>query len=321
MADTLPNMNILPYGGYDPPLPRALPNGVYVHVTPSNYLAEVAFSGSYRFAQRDDPERLVNMETTEEDTVDAPPGSPTKYDNIPATTNLYKGTQRGRYTLSFDKSRGPKSHSEGYSMGRGTEDKEQYIDLFLSRPGDAAGSSLTGLPCVLKMHPKCGLLQFCSPVPSGDRYPEVEVEIQGRMRKLWSRDTVLLWQISTQVKIGKLAYKITYSIDETTREDFIRRRAEYIRTYCDLHSLLTQFMYVPGDPAEICGKTARFYTIGCGAFGWVILGLNLETGLLLAIKEVRLTNPNQREALKTEIHIGKLAIVSHFDFFYNLLLY
>ena len=283
-------------------------------LVPSNELARRLFSRCYIYCLEGDPWHLNFMISTgqEEPRSDEPIESSTEYDT--GSENTSRILQHvGYFTLSF-KHNHPRFPLLGWRVGRGNGKMTEHrgVDVLLTDPRDSGSKSIAGVHFRLSMNPQSGYLILN---PDNDK-AALESYVGSEWRAV--EESRLIYEKSTMLRAGDCEYRLNYAFEDGHKSAFIAARNEFVKEYFSGPESTDQFElfnYLPGSNAQIIGdKLLRFGTQGTGTFGWVDQGLDMKTGNVLAIKEMRLKTQREWSAINQERKIGMKFEVSFYNY-------
>lgn len=100
-------------------------------------------------------------------------------------------------------------------------------------------------------------------------------------------------------------YELEYIIEGKHREAYFAQRDDFLAKMGRAEEVTFQtFRKFPGDDCAQRGKYLEFETKGAGAFGWIIEGVDTNTGDPVAIKRVQYKRPEERHQILREVNFG-----------------
>ena len=291
-------------------------NGDFARLVPRNHVAQVLFSRTIAYVDKNDMFHLRFMERTPRE-----PSSPstepveesTEYDTYSETDRddplLRTLENSGFYVLSLDKNRGSELPHLGWRVGRGTSKlpMNRGVDLLLAKPGDNLGKSLVSTHLLLRFNLRSGFLVLSA---ESQKAP-VEVKVDNKWEKLFYKEERLMYQSATIIRAGVCEYELEYTVKDDQREQYFKQRDGVFEAFETKTGLSFQtFRKLPKDCSVLKGKYLEFGTRGHGAFGWITQGVDIRTGDPVAIKELRINNPRTLVETLNEVRMGKRFLVS-----------
>ena len=291
-------------------------DGNFAKLIPCNHVAQLLYSETYVYAEKNDTFHLRFMERTDSErpsTSDEPVESSTDYDTHPDSDTEDPRVQviqnPGHFVLSFSEVRSPEMPHLGWRVGRGSSKllKSRNVDLLLTKPGDNLGKSLANVHMVFRFNRSSGFLML----RGGSRKASVEFKIDGVWKMLGFDEEQLIYQRATMLRAGVCEYELEYTVEEKFRETYFRQRDTFLeRVYSDPNKYQRPFERLPGDSCVPRGRYLEFGTRGSGTFGWITQGLDTRTGDPIAIKEIRIDGSKSRSDATAEVEMGRQFIVS-----------
>lgn len=281
--------------------------GDFARLVPSNHIAQLLFSKTYVYVEKNDTFHLRFMESIGSEALlesAEPVESSTDYDTNSETNKEGSKLQiLGHFVLSFEKGRSPEMPHLGWRVGRGSSKgtTNRNVDLLLAKPGDNRSKSLANIHMLFRFNRKSGFLMLRGASP---KVP-VEYSIGGSWRTLGYEKEQLLYQFSTMLRAGVCEYKLEYTIEENHRNAYFQRRDVFLEAVPSSNENISWlFQKLPGDSCVLRGRYLEFETKGSGAFGWITQGLDTETGDPVAIKELRINGRRSRLEIMAEVKMG-----------------
>lgn len=284
-------------------------NGDFARLVPRNYAAQVLFSHTVIYLGKNETFHLRFIEVIEPFRASSEPvEDSTEYDTDPNTDaedSRFKSiVQAGHFVLSFHQDRTAEFPHLGWRVGKGSGKSpgNRGVDLLLAKPGDHLSKPLAGIHMVLLFNLRSGFLML----RGGSKKVPVEFKAGGTWEKLEYREDRLMHQPATTLRVGTCEYDLEYIVEEKHRTSYFAQRDAFLESISPNKELLPQpFQKMPGDSYVLRGRYLEFETQGSGTFGWITQGLDTKTGDLIAIKELRISNPRMSLAIKAEVKIGK----------------
>ena len=281
--------------------------GDFARLVPSNHIAQLLFSKTYVYVEKNDTFHLRFMESIGSEALlesAEPVESSTDYDTNSETNKEDSKLQTlGHFVLSFDEGRSPAMPHLGWRVGRGSSKGtiNRNVDLLLAKPGDNRSKSLASIHMLFRFSRKSGFLMLRGASP---KVP-VEYSIGGSWRQLGYEKEKLLYQVSTMLRAGMCEYKLEYTIEERHRDAYFQHRNIFLKMIpSNKGNLPRAFQKMPGDSCVLRGRYLEFETKGFGAFGWITQGIDTETGDPVAIKELRINGRRSRLEIMSEVNMG-----------------
>ena len=285
--------------------------GDFAKLVPRNHVAQLLFSETLLYVEKNDTFHLKFMNRTGSESVttsDEPVESSTDYDSHPGTDaddSQSKVIQNiGHFVLSFDAERAPEMPHLGWRVGRGSGKlPNRGVDLMLAKPGANKGKSLAYIHLVFRFNRRSGFLML----RAGSEKVPVEYKLNGVWKTLTYRQEQLMYQLSTTLRAGACEYELEYTIEKKHREAYFKRRNAFLEIVAP--SQETLFEKLPGDSCILRGTYLEFQTQGSGAFGWINQAVDTKTGDPVAIKELRITSRGTRREAVEEVKLGRRFLV------------
>lgn len=294
-------------------------SGHFARLTPRNHVAQLLFSETFIFVEKNDTFHLRLMDRTggapAEESCEAVEES-TDYDTSPddRTTETTRTIQHtGHFILSFDQNRLPEMPHLGWRVGRGSNKSpaNRGVDLLLSRPGDILSKSLASVHMLFRFNPRSGFLMLVG----GSSKVEVEYKVHGVWESLGFQEQRLLYQSATMIRAGTCEYELEYTMAEEDRESYFQKRNIFLERLLSTSTHIRPpkpLQHLPGDSCILRGRYLEFETQGFGSFGWVTHGVDIKNGDLIAIKELRINSRRSRDEAMKEVNLGRRVQVSYF---------
>lgn len=284
-------------------------NGDFAKLKPSNRVAQLLFSRTYVYLEKNDTFHLRFMNRTESEGLsssDEPVESSTDYETHLDTdsegSNLKSVQNLGHFILSFNQGRLPELPHLGWRVGRGSSKlpSTRGVDLLLARPGDIQSKSLANTHIMFRFNRNSGFLMLRGASPKAS----VKYNKSGVWETLEYLDEQLMYQVSTMIRAGVCEYELEYTIEEQHREAYFRERNTFLEAKGESKFPEPTFWRLPGDDCVSRGRYLEFQTKGSGAFGWITQGIDTKTGDPIAIKEVRVKSKRDRVDVMNEVKMG-----------------
>ena len=180
---------------------------------------------------------------------------------------------------------------------------DRNVDVLLTDPKNSQSKSIAIYHFRLTINPQSGFLIL----EPGDSKRALQHLVGDRWEDVVGRRVV--YEKSMTLRAGECDYKLEYAIQERHKLEYMDMRNAFLATLADPgnqdRGIYDQFAVIPGTYTRVIGKCIKFEArLGHGTFGWVDQGLDIETGDLLAIKEVRITHERDWLTIKRELEIG-----------------
>ena len=291
-------------------------NGDFARLVPRNHVAQLLFSKTYLYAEKEDTFHFRFMDRAGRGSLPLskePVESSTEYDSFHESDIDDTGSRDvqnlGHFVFSFNVERSPELPHIGWRIGRGKSKSpsNRDVDILLAKPGDNLGRTLASIHMIFRFNPLSGLFML----KGGSPKVPVEYSIGGTWGKLEYKEEQLMYQSSTLLRIGLCEYEMEYTIDGRHREAYFKSRDTFLLEMApSTASLLRPFNKMPGDSCIPRGRYIEFETHGYGAFGWINQGADTRTGNPIAIKELRISSPSSRLEVLAEVKVGRRFQVS-----------
>ena len=209
--------------------------GDFAKLIPRNHIAQLLFSETYTYVEKNDMFHLRFMDCTGNKPLRASEGpveSSTEYDTYHDTDtegSQVKSNQNvGHFVLSFKTERSAELPHLGWRVGRGTNKapRNRNVDLLLAKPRDNRSKSLANIHMVFRFNPKSGFLML----RGGSQKASVEHSMSGIWEKLVYEKEQVMYQCSTMLRAGVCEYELEYTVDEKHREAYFTQRDALLRT-------------------------------------------------------------------------------------------
>lgn len=290
-------------------------NGEFAKLIPRNRVAQLLFSKSYVYVEKNDTFHLKFMDCSDDKakllSFDEPVESSTDYDSHGETdtegSDLRNTHHLGHFVFSFNEEREPEHPQVGWRVGRGSSknSSNRGVDLLLAKPGDALSKSLANIHMLFRFNQKSGFLML----KAGSPKMPVEYKRSGVWKTLEYENEQIMYQSSTTLRAGTCEYELEYTIAEKNREAYLNARNTFLKLTYKSNFKLPLFRIVPGDNCVSRGRYLEFQTTGSGAFGWITQAVDTKTGDPIAIKEVRITSLTDGLDVMDEVRMGKRFLV------------
>ena len=290
-------------------------NGDFARLIPRNRVAQLLFSKTYVYVEKNDTFHLQFMDCSDDNakllSFDEPVESSTDYDSHAETdtegSDLRNIHHLGHFILSFNKEREPELPHVGWRVGRGTSKypSTRGVDLLLAKPGDIRSKSLANIHMLFRFNQKSGFLMLRAESP---KMP-VEYNRSGIWETLEYENEQIMYQSSTMVRAGTCEYELKYTVEEKHREAYFDERTAFFELLKKNDSEVPIFRILPGDNCVSRGRYLEFQTKGSGAFGWITQAVDIKTGDPIAIKEVRIQSRTDGLDVMDEVRMGKRFLV------------
>ena len=291
-------------------------NGDFARLVPRNHVAQLLFSETYVYAEKNDTFHFRFMNRTEREPLpvsEEPVESSTDYDSYHesdgGSTQPRGIGNLGHFVFSFNLERSPELPRIGWRVGRGKSKSpsNRDVDMLLAKPGDNLSKTLASMHMLFQFNPLSRLFML----KGGSPKVPVEYSIGGIWRKLERGEQQLMYQSSTLLRAGLCEYELEYTIEEKHKEAYLKWRNIFVDEIApSTASLLRPFCKMPGDSCVPRGRYLEFETHGFGAFGWINQGADTKTGNPIAIKELRISSPGSRHEVMAEVQVGRRFLVS-----------
>lgn len=287
-------------------------SGDFARLTPSNHVAQRLFSKTFIHVEKNDEFHLRFMSLTDRQPLtasDEPVESSTDYDTHPDSDTEdpgARGTQRfGYFILSFDKERRPEMPHLGWRVGKGTgKFTNRDVDFLLARPGDFMSKSLAAVHMIFRFNLESGFLM----VRGGSAKVSVEYNVSDTWKELKLNEEQLLYQSVTALRAGACEYELKFTIEEKHKEAYFNQRDRFLESISPV-GMAEPPRKMPGEGIIRRERYLEFETQGHGKFGWINRGVDIKTGNLVAIKELRINNRHSRIEVIAEVDIGRRFLV------------
>lgn len=290
-------------------------NGDFARLVPYNHLAQMLFSETVAYVDKNDTFHLqfINRTVTEPFRKSSEPvEESTEYDtyDTDTETSRFKNIQHsGHFVLSFTAERAPEMPHLGWRVGKGTGKMSvnRGVDLLLAKPGDILSKSLASIHLLLLFNPKSGFLML----KGASTKAIVEFKTGGMWEKLEYGEQRLMHQHATMLRAGACEYELGYIIEEKQRRSYFKERDAFLeRIHPNKNYVPPSFQKLPGDSCVQKGNYIEFGTQGSGGFGWITQGVDIKAGNPVAIKELRVNNHRSHLAAMAEVNMGRRFSVS-----------
>ena len=291
-------------------------NGDFARLVPRNSLAQVLFSKTWLFVEKNDTFHLQFMTRTGDEPSRAssePVEESTEYETYPDTDgedSQLKGMQNsGHFIFSFNEKRAPEMPHLGWRIGRGTSKSisNRNVDLLLAKPRGILSKSLASIHMLIRFNLRSGFLIL----KGGSPKAPVEIKIGTTWKVLEHGREHLLHQPFAIVRAGDCEYELEYTVEEKHRGAYFKQRDAFLKLLSPIKGEpQLEIQKIPGDSYVLRGRYLEFGTRGSGTFGWITQGVDTGTGDPVAIKELRISSRRSRLDVMAEVNVGKRFLVS-----------
>lgn len=292
--------------------------GDFAKLVPRNRVAQLLFSRTYSYAEKDDLFHFQFMDCTgggggplaaSDKAVESSTDYSTYSDSDTEGSRSNSVQNLGCFILSFNQRLIPEMPYLAWRVGRGTSKlpPNRGVDLLLAKPRDLLGKSLASIHMVFRFNPESGFLML----GGGSPKEPVELNKSGVWEKLEYGKEQVVHEVSTMIRAGDAEYDLKYTVEEQHREAYFSQRDALLTGIIEgnRNSQRPAFRKIPGDNCVIRGRYLEFETLGCGGFGWVTQGVDIQSGDPIAIKEFRINSLRDRLKAAVEARMGNRFLV------------
>ena len=166
------------------------------------------------------------------------------------------------------------------------------------------GKSLAAVHLIFRFNIQSGFLM----VRGGSSKVSVEYYINGIWKSLGLEEGQLLYQSATILRAGACEYELEFTIEEKHKEAYFNERDRFLESNSP-NRMAEPPRKMPGEGIVRRERYLEFETQVLGSFGWINRGVDIKTGNLVAIKELRIGNRHSRIGVIAEVDIGRRFLV------------
>jgi hypothetical protein len=278
----------------------------FAHLVPANIQAQRLFAKSFeyiRFSKDDYHGKFIDHKVRYQPAIIDQTDS-TSYDED--NDQASEPESRGYYVLSLSDGLLPDQPIKGWRVGKGTAkaSKNRNVDLLLAKPRDRKTKDLAGIHLFFRFHPQSFMLMLVA----GDPEKPVQYKVDGMWKDMKYPSQHVIYQHINRLRLGDCEYDLIYTISEELRKEFLDIQTEYLRSY-SIGFKPTEYSgswtFPPEGGFLKQGPVLMCTSLSYGTFGWVSVGIEVDSGDLVAVKEVAIKRKSDQAQICLEEEIGR----------------